>query len=130
MFSSQACSTFRCHQKISPCRWSISGRPLTQDRGSSVFFGRTLPPSRRMVCFSLSSDEPFENPSQLLLGRKSHPKRHLACAIVSSLFFFATGQSCGILVRSLTHAFVQVPLPLSMQSSLFSANAMAIMKKQ
>lgn len=40
MFSSQVCSVFHSHQKLSPCRWSASGRSLTGERGSA-FFGKT-----------------------------------------------------------------------------------------
>jgi hypothetical protein len=37
MFSSQACSVFHAHHKLSPCRWSASGRSLTTERGSASF---------------------------------------------------------------------------------------------
>jgi hypothetical protein len=37
MFSSQAYSAFRPHQKLSPCRWSASGRSITTERGSALF---------------------------------------------------------------------------------------------
>lgn len=73
MFSSQACSALRSHTRLSSCRWSASGRSLTGEHGSAFF------------------EEPFQNPAQLLLNRKAHPKRHLICALISSLFFCLTG---------------------------------------
>ncbi|CAF1010385.1 unnamed protein product [Rotaria sp. Silwood1] len=73
MLSSQACSAYHSHQKLSPCRWSASGRSLTGERGSASF------------------DEPYQCPAQLLMSKKAHPKRHLICALISSLFFFVTG---------------------------------------
>ena len=42
-----------------------------------------------VICFS---DAPLESPLQLLTYRKAHPKRHLACAIISSFLFFVTGK--------------------------------------
>ncbi|CAF4784010.1 unnamed protein product, partial [Rotaria sp. Silwood2] len=72
MLSSQACSVFHSHQKLSPCRWSASGRSLTGERGSASF------------------DEPYQCPAQLLMSKKAHPKRHLVCALISSLLFFVT----------------------------------------
>ncbi|CAF3276103.1 unnamed protein product [Rotaria socialis] len=73
MFSSQACSIFHANHKLSPCRWSASGRSLTGERGSVSF------------------DEPNQSPSQLLLNKNAHPRRHLACALTASLLFFVTG---------------------------------------
>ncbi|CAF0887033.1 unnamed protein product [Adineta steineri] len=73
MFSSQACSGLHSHQKLSPCRWSTSGPSLVGERGSTQLDGS------------------FQKPLQLLTNKKAHPKRHLLCAIISSLLFFATG---------------------------------------
>ena len=42
---------------------------------------------------SSSSEEPLQNPSQSLLNRQAHPKRHLVYALISSLFFCVTGKS-------------------------------------
>ncbi|CAF1622821.1 unnamed protein product [Rotaria magnacalcarata] len=73
MLSSQAFSIFHPSHKLSPCRWSASGRSLTGERGSASF------------------DEPNQSPSQLLLNKNAHPRRYLACALIASLFFFVTG---------------------------------------
>ncbi|UJR26762.1 hypothetical protein I4U23_008077 [Adineta vaga] len=73
MFSSQACSGLHSHQKLSPCRWSASASSLAGQRGSSLL------------------DPSVQKPLQLLSYKKAHPKRHLVCAIISTLLFFATG---------------------------------------
>ena len=66
-------------------RWQVNGEAL-----SSV--STTLRSCRLANCSSNDLDEPFQNPTQLLLNRKAHPKRHLICAMVSSLLFFVTGE--------------------------------------
>ncbi|CAF0790901.1 unnamed protein product [Adineta ricciae] len=73
MFSSQACSALHSHQKLSPCRWSTSAASLGGQRGSTLL------------------DPAVHKPLQLLAYKNAHPKRHLVCATISTLFFFATG---------------------------------------
>jgi hypothetical protein len=95
MFSSQACSVFHHHQKLSPCRWSTSGRSITTERGSASF-GKI---KYFVIMWLLIEfdffflDEPLHNPSQFSINKKAHPKRHLVYAIISSLLFFVTGKS-------------------------------------
>ncbi|CAF2806373.1 unnamed protein product [Rotaria sp. Silwood2] len=89
MLSSQACSVFHSHQKLSPCRWSASGRSLTGERGSASF-GKIILFIITIVIL-ICSDEPYQCPAQLLMSKKAHPKRHLVCALISSLLFFVTG---------------------------------------
>ncbi|CAF2436715.1 unnamed protein product [Rotaria sp. Silwood2] len=73
MFSSRACSALHSHQKLSPCRWSSSAPSLVGERG----------------CTTL--DAQLRSPFQSYTYRKAHPKRHLVCAIISTLLFFVTG---------------------------------------
>jgi hypothetical protein len=37
-------------------------------------------------------DESLQSPSQFLFNKKAHPKRHLVCAIISSILCFVTGK--------------------------------------
>jgi hypothetical protein len=38
-------------------------------------------------------DAPLTSPLQLLTHKKAHPKRHLVCAVISSVLFVGTGKS-------------------------------------
>jgi hypothetical protein len=89
MFSSQACSGLHSHQKLSPCRWSASGPSLTGVRGSTVLGKKYSSLINSYSSYNL--DAPLQNPVELFSYKKAHPKRHLLCAIISSLLFFVTG---------------------------------------
>ncbi|CAF1054866.1 unnamed protein product [Rotaria sordida] len=73
MFSSTAFSALHSHQKLSPCRWSSSAPSLVGERGATTL------------------DAPSPSPFHSYTNRKAHPKRHLVCAIISSVLFFITG---------------------------------------
>ncbi len=38
-------------------------------------------------------DTPLTSPLQSLTHKKAHPKRHLVCAVISSVLFVGTGKS-------------------------------------
>ena len=133
MFSSQACSGLHSHQKLSPCRWSSSGPSLTGERGSTVLGKCEVLAKKNWSAgkkIPFLADAPFHSPLQLLTYKKAHPKRHLACAIVSSLLFFVTGEGIHIEASVLHRCLLQGSSPSSTQPKLCIANEVVITNKR
>ncbi|CAF0769055.1 unnamed protein product [Adineta ricciae] len=75
MFSSQVCSIFHSHPKLTSCHWSSPGRSITNERGTTSF----------------GYEQSCQSSAQLFVNKKAHPKRHLLCALIATILFLPTG---------------------------------------